>query len=197
MNKHGSEDLGSQRQGALSNQAVLSVGWLSVQRPLSSVLSPKDAPQSLQQGGHGTPVGAQSSGQFSGEKVASPSPILSSHVGPHWPHFSPGTTLGSSSQGHVESPYSGSGSLHSVPPVWVPHSQPCPGPSPPVRLDSARHEGQALLCAFISTWASKSAVHPCELEEDGSWGRIRQNTPQRAENTELKLELPEGFLETS
>lgn len=163
MNKHGSKDLGSLRQGALSKPDGAFSGLVECPEATElSLISKGCPPKSPARGARHSRGGSvvwtvlrgESCSSFCAKTLASPSPILSSHLGPHWPPFSPGTTLGSSSQGHVESPFSGS--LHSVAPVWVPHSQPCPGPSPPVRLDSAQHRGTGPpMCFHLSLGLQK------------------------------------------
>lgn len=132
------------------------MGLLRLQKPLSSALSPKETPvtSSLEEG-PSIPVWAQSPGQFSGKKVIPhfvPKTCL--QVAPLLPFSHPSSaakaTLApllleqpykSCSQSHVASP-----GLHlfTLSPVWVLHSQTCPGPSPQVRPDSAHHGGQAL-----------------------------------------------------
>ena len=59
MNRHGSKVVGFPNQDVRShhNQMVQSRGWLNLQRPLSSALSPKEPSRNLHQRGHGTPRG--------------------------------------------------------------------------------------------------------------------------------------------
>ena len=147
MNRHGSKVVGFPNQDVRSrhNQMVQSRGWLNLQRPLSSALSPKEPSRNLHQRGHGTPRGGlcsldscqgQSFSLFCAKNLppsgSSPPPFsyLPPHTGLHRPHLPP------SSWDNQRVPVEGcvasqpSAPLYSPHCVGPPHSQPRPGLAP-------------------------------------------------------------------
>ena len=151
MNRHGSKVVGFPNQDVRSrhNQMVQSRGWLNLQRPLSSALSPKEPSRNLHQRGHGTPRGALLPRQLSGakfffilcQKPASKWLLSSAILLPSPPHRAAPATSAPFLLGQPESSSRGVCCITAVcssilTPLCGPSTQPAPSwTSPQVRLE--------------------------------------------------------------